>query len=233
MDLFYRLKRKIGRYAIENLSLYATIVFGVGYVMLRTAPGISLYSRYLAFYPQNVLHGEVWRILTAVLYPPSNTGNLLLGALSIYIYFSFSQAVERSMGEFEYNVYFFGSILIGELGSVVYYLITGINYPFIPFYTHFSVFMAFAIMYPENRVLLFFLIPVKIKIIAWIEAALYLFNFLTGDLNTKISVLAAFIPVLLFYAFVNKSRGGGDIISNLRFKIKQKKRQKEWRDAWK
>lgn len=233
MDFFNRMKRKFGRYAIENLSLYVTILFAVGYVMLRTTAGINLYTEHLAFYPKNVLHGEIWRILTAVLYPPSNTGNLLLGALSIFIYYSFARTVEKSMGEFEYNIYFFGSILIGEIGCLVCYWITGVNYPFIPMYTHFSVFMAFAIMYSEATVLLFFVIPIKIKWVALVEVAIYLFNFITGDIFTKINIIAAFIPIVLFYLALSRQRTGYDVISNLRFKIKQKQRQKEWRDQWK
>ena len=93
--------------------------------------------------------------------------------------------------------------------------------------------MAFAIMYAEQSVLLFFVIPVKVKWVAIIEAAVYVFEFISGGLETKIMIIAAFIPVILFWLAMNKRETGGDIISNIRFKIRQKKRQKEWRDSWK
>lgn len=234
MDFFYRMKRKIGRYAITNLSLYVTILFAIGYVMQLLPVGQAAYYAFLSFIPRFVCQGQIWRFLTAILYPPVTGGNLLLGALSIFIYYNFASAVERSMGEFEFNVYFFGSILAGELGSLIYYAITkDPNAVFTPFYTHFSVFMAFAILHSEAQVLLFFILPIKIKWVAIVEALTYVFMLVTGDLETKISVIAAFIPIILFYLAEQKRRTGGDVISNLRFRIKQKQRQKEWRDAWK
>ena len=87
---WYRIKRKLSKFAVSNLSLYITVIFAIGYLLLRTDMGIGLYSKTLAFYPKQVLNGQVWRILTAVFYPPSNTSNILLGALSIFIYYNFT-----------------------------------------------------------------------------------------------------------------------------------------------
>ena len=134
------------------------------------------------------------------------------------------------MGAFEFNVYFFSSIIIGELGAIISYLITGLNFPYLPIYTHFAIIMAFSIMFPDASVLLMFVIPIKAKWIAIAEAVIYLYNFLTGSIITKISIAAAFIPVVIFFIF--HYGGGGNIISNLRFRMRQKKRQKEWRDQW-
>ena len=227
---FYRMKLKYQRYAIRNLAVYVSVCFAIGFMLMSTPAGRSLYIRLFAFLPREVLHGQVWRILTALLYPPI-TGSIFNGILGILIYYSFASTVEKTMGEFEYNVYFFGSILIGELGNIVYYLLTGNNVPFLPVYTHFSVFMAFSIMYAESTILLFFLVPVKAKYLALAEAALYTFYFIFGDGYTRISIIAAFIPVLLFYKAVN--RGSiKDLISGWKRKSEQKKRQKEWRDQW-
>lgn len=233
MNFYSRLKQKLSGISIRNLSLYVTIVFAVGYVMLMTEKGTEIYARYLAFYPYEVLHGQIWRILTAIVYPPLKSGNILLGALGIFIYYNFASAVERMMGDFEYNLYFFGSILIGELGAIVYYLITKENAPFLPVYTHFSMFMAFAIMYPEASVLLFFILPIKIKWVAIVELVIYLWQLITGNLYRKVSIIAALIPIVIFYLIVRKNRSGADIISRIRFQMAQKKRQKEWKDQWK
>ena len=102
--------------------------------------------------------------------------------------------------------------------------------------------MAFSIMYAESTILLFFLLPVKAKYLALIEAALYVFYFIFGDsmsrvygiMYTRISIIAAFIPVVLFYMAVNKGQmHGGSIFSDIKYRMQQKKRQKEWRDQWK
>ncbi len=237
---FYRLKLKYQRYAIHNLAVYASVCFAVGYMLISTSVGRSLYYHWLAFTPREVLHGQIWRFFTAIIYPPT-AGSIFSAILGILIYYSFANAVENMMGEFEYNVYFFGSILIGELGTLVYYLITGINAPFLPLFTHFSVFMALAIMYADATVLLFFLVPVKIKYIALVEVAMYLYTFLVGDsasavygiLYTRIAIIAAFIPVIIFYCFTNKANGGsGNFFKDLKRGFENKKRQKEWRDQW-
>ena len=230
-------RRRYGGLVIQNLALYVTVIFSIGYLLLRTEFGIRLYVEYLAFFPKQVLSGQVWRILTAIFFPPSNTSNVLLGALSIFIYYNFASAVERSIGEKDYNRYFFGSILAGELGTVLYYLITGDNFWFLPVYTHFSVFMAYAILYSESSVLLFFVIPVKVRWIALFELAAYLFELvnalLSKDLYTVISIISALIPVGVYYLAVQKRRTGENLIGRIRFMEKQRKRRKEWQDQWK
>ena len=229
--LFQKLKYKFGRYAINNLALHITMIFTVGYVLLMTPVGSMLYSEWLAFYPYQVLHGQIWRIFTAVLFPPISSASILWAAISLFLYYNFASFVERTMGEFEFKIYFFGSLLIGEIGAIISYLITGINYPYLPIYTHFAIVMAFAIMYPDASLLLMFVIPIRAKWIAIAEAAVYIYNFIMGGIITKISIAAAFIPVVIFFV-MSYGGGNGNIISNMKFRMKQRKRQKEWRDQW-
>ena len=233
MNIFYRLKSKLGRFAIQNLSLYVTVIFGMGFLLLMTQKGQEIYYNFLSFLPYQVLHGQIWRILTAIFYPPVAGSGILMGVLGIFIYYNFASTVERSLGEFEYNLYFWGSLLIGEIGNIIYYLITKQNAPFLPVYTHFSVFMAFAILYSEAQVLLFFIIPIRVKWLAIAEFVLYVVNFVTGNLYTKVSIASALIPVVLFYFLVHKEKGDGNVISNLKFRMQQKKRRKEWQEQWK
>lgn len=232
------MKFKYQRYAIRNLSVYASIAFVIGYMLLSTPWGSGIYLNHLAFFPRQVLHGQIWRIFTAMLYPPI-TGSVFSALLGILIYYSFASAVEKTLGSFEFNVYFFGSFLIGELGNIVYFLITGNNVPFIPMFTHFSVFIAFAMLYAESMVLLFFIIPIKVKYIAAFELALYTFYFIFGDSTsalfgiayTRVSILAAMIPVFLFYRMVY--HGDKGIIQDIKDYFKNQKRRKEWKDQWK
>ena len=230
MKFFYKMERKFGRYAIYNLSLHITLIFAIGYLLIMSPFGAYLYSNWLAFFPYQVLHGQIWRIATAILFPPVTSGSIIWAAICLLLYYNFASLVERMMGTFEFNVYFFGSILVGELGAIISYLITGINYPYLPIYTHFAIIMAFAIMYPDASVLLMFFIPLKVKWVAIAEAVIYLYNFLMGGIITKISIVAAFIPVVIF--FLSVYGGGGNVISNFKFRMKQRQRQKDWRDQW-
>ena len=240
MNFYGRLKNKYRRFAIENLALYASLTFGLGWLLMSTSVGASVYTRYLMFFPQEVLHGQIWRILTAFLYPPFAGSSIFMALLGIYIYYNFASVVERVMGAFDFNVYFFGSFLVGELGSILYYLISGNDLPYLPVYTQFAVFMAFAILYPDTQVLLMFILPIKTKYLALAELAIYLYNFIVGDgfgrmfgmLYTRINIIAALIPIAIFYLCVYHGQGGGNIIDNIRWKMHQRRRRKEWKDQW-
>ncbi len=233
MDWFYRFKLKYQRYAIRNLAVYACVCFAVGYLLISTDVGAKFYLGWLAFTPKEVLHGQIWRIFTAILYPPSISYGVIGAVLGILIYYSFASNVEAMMGSFEYNLYFFGSIIIGEIGTIIYYLLTGTNYPYLPMYTHFAVFMALAIMYADATVLFFFIIPIQIKYLALFEVAVYIYQFVVGSLYTKIAIAAAFIPVIIFYNVVSQSKGGsGNIIKDIKRAFTDRKRQNEWRNNW-
>ena len=241
------LRSKLERFAVPELSKAATVMFIAGYLLLSLPFGARLYNNFLAFYPREVLHGQIWRIVTALMYPPVAGQNIFWAALGIFIYYNFASAVEQMMGNYEFNLYFFGSFLIGEIGTVIFYLISKTNAPYIPLYTQFAVFMAFAIMNPQARVLLFFVIPVKIWYVAAFEVVVYIWHFIAGDslgmfygiLYTRISIISAFIPILVFYNSISRNSGSGNLLTDLRLlknRIKsdmiQRKRRREWQDVW-
>ena len=232
MKNFYRFKMKYQRYAIRNLAKYMTIIYAVTYLLMVTGAGNYLYWQFLAFSPAEVMHGQIWRIITAIVYPPFANDGMFMALLGIFIFYNFSSLVEQVMGEFEYNLYFFGSFIIGELGAIVFYLLTGINMPFMPLYTQFSVFMAFAVLFPDASVLLMFALPIKAKYFAMIELLIYAFQLIRGSLYTKVSIIAAIIPVVLFFILMYNRRGG-NIINDIKAEIRHKQRQKEWKDQWK
>ena len=58
-----KLEKKYGRYAIKNLIIYVLAAYGIGYVLLLTAP--AAYS-YLELNPALVMKGQVWRLITWV-----------------------------------------------------------------------------------------------------------------------------------------------------------------------
>ena len=62
MNFFAKIERKFGRYAIKNLMLYLTVLYGIGFVISLTNAGI--YYRYLSLDISKILEGQVWRIIT-------------------------------------------------------------------------------------------------------------------------------------------------------------------------
>ena len=78
------------------------------------------------------------------------------------------------------------------------YLITGQNVVLTPDYLTFSIFIAFALSFPDSVFLIFFIIPMKAKYLGYFELALYLFYFAVGNLNTKIAIVCSLINVFIF-----------------------------------
>lgn len=226
---YNKFKLKFQRYAIPNLATYVSICFAVGYLILYLAP--ALFIDFLVFAPAEVLHGQIWRIATTILYPPSG-GSLFWTVLAIYVYYSMGTTLERWWGSFNFNVYFFSSILVSELGLIIFYLITGWNLPLVPIYMYFSIFMAYAITFPEAQFLLFFVLPVKAKYLAVAEAVIYIYNFLTGGMLSRVYILCAMIPVAVYFFISLRGGRSGGLFESIKQDIKRKKRQKEWRDQW-
>ena len=96
MNWMDKLERKIGRYAVPNLMLYIIIMYGAGYVLYLINP--AFYAQYLCLNAQAILHGQVWRIITFIIQPPSYSLIWMLVALSLYYFIG--KELERAWGTF-------------------------------------------------------------------------------------------------------------------------------------
>ena len=67
MNFLNKLERKFGRYAIPNLMNYIVFLYGIGFILLSFAPDI--YWRYLCLDFRAVLHGQIWRLVSFLIYP--------------------------------------------------------------------------------------------------------------------------------------------------------------------
>ena len=82
MKLVDKLERKLGRFAIPNLMIYIIIFYLIGFVLYYYNPYI--YINYLSLNARAILHGQIWRIVTYLMYPPST--NIIWMALLSFIY---------------------------------------------------------------------------------------------------------------------------------------------------
>lgn len=98
-----KMERKLGRYAIPNLINYVVILYAVGALVCWRAP--ELYFEYLMLDARAILHGQIWRIVTFLMWPLS--GDLFLNVLVIYCYYNLGRTLEAVWGSFRFNVYFF------------------------------------------------------------------------------------------------------------------------------
>lgn len=205
MGFLHRLERTFGRFAIPNLSLY--LVIGQVFVFLLALLGRDL-SPVMVLHGAQVLDGEAWRLFTFVFVPDILTSkalSLVLVVLGWYMFYLMGGALEHFWGAFRYNCF----ILTGWVLTV---LVTFI-FPLAPAQTIFiagCVFLAFAYLNPNFELLLFFVLPVKIKWLALILWLRFGYVFVVGDMADRLMILAAVGNFLLFFTgeIMQRSKAG-------------------------
>lgn len=177
MNFFNKLERKYGRYAVKDLMKYIIILYIIGW-------GIALYDQnfytdVLALDVPAILHGQVWRVVTFIIMPPGNNLSLFV-VFSLYLYYILGINLERVWGAFRFNVYFFMGILFHIIAAFLIYFVFGISMPLSTYYLNMSLFFAFACVYPDMELLLFFVLPIKIKWLAMLDGAYFILTIFFG-----------------------------------------------------
>lgn len=193
MSWINRLERRLEPYAITNLSLF--IVIGQVFVLLTSMLQL-IDPELLILVPSYVKAGEWWRLFSFVLIPPPQ-GPIFV-AFALYLFYLYGSTLERFWGAFRYNLF----LLTGWALTVVLPFIipsAGPHYITNVFLAG-LVFLAFARLNPNFELLLFFVLPVKVKWLALIEWLVYGYSFAVGGLGTKLAVGAATANFLIFFA---------------------------------
>ena len=171
----------------------------IGYMVTLMLPK---YLVWLTLEPAYILKGQIWRLITWVLVPPSR--QLLTVVIMMLLYYQLGTALERTWGTFRYNVYIFSGILFTILGAFLLALIFGtdmVGYGgyFSTYYINMSIFLAFAASYPDMELLLYFVLPIKIKWMAYVYAAYILYDFIQGNWITRTAIVASLLNFILFF----------------------------------
>ena len=199
MKFIDKLERRLGRYAIHNLMLYMVIIFAIGLVIQMMSP--MIYVQYLMLDPAAVLKGQVWRLVTFLLFPPST--DIIWCALLCYIYFSIGTSLERLWGAFRFNLYILVGILAMIIGIFVCYFIWGANASFYSFgmanNLWLSMLLAMAAMFPDAQFMLMFIIPIKAKWIGYVYAATMLYEFIRTDGTGRVMLIMSILNFLIFF----------------------------------
>ena len=198
-----KLERKLGKYAIPRLMNWFIAGYVIGYILeaIDASSGSDIISL-MTLEPYYILHGQIWRIITWVMIPPAQ--NIIFAIIMIIFYWQLGRALEQVWGTFRFNVYMFGGMIITVIAAIILYLVawavTGNqmislgNY-FSTDYINLSIFLAFALTFPVEIVLLYFFIPVKMKWMAY----LYLI-FVAIDVIQAIGMGMAGIPIIVAIA---------------------------------
>ena len=198
--IFNKLERKFGKYAIPNLMYYVVILYAVGIFVCWQSP--AFYFNYLMLDARAILHGQIWRIVTFLMWPLSN--NPILNVLVIFCYYNLGHTLEYVWGSFRSNVYFFMGIFGHVLAAVIIYLLFGMVYPLTPEYLNFSLFFAYAATFPDAQFLLFYVIPIKAKWLALFNGVYFIYGLIFGGTAMRIAIVMSLLNFILYWAI---SRG--------------------------
>lgn len=190
MNVLNRLERKFGRYAIRDLIVYIVGINALVYVLSLAYPQSNALSK-LWLDPYLILKGEAWRLITFVFIPPS--ASILWIFFILYFYYIVGTGLEHEWGSFRFNIYYF----TGMACTIIAAFIVGQGATAL--YLNLSLFLAFAYIYPNFEILLFFVLPVKVKYLAWLNWAFIAFTVLTAPLPAKAAALVSVLNYFLFF----------------------------------
>ena len=217
-----KLERKFSRYAIPNLMTYIIILYAAGFVLNLINP--TFYSQFLSLDAGKILQGQIWRIVTFIIQPPSDS--LIFIVFVLYLYYMIGKQLEAAWGAFRFNLYFFSGMLFIVIGAILAFLLTGAVLPMDTWYLNLSLFFAFAALYPDIQLLLFFVIPIKIKWLAYLDVALLAYSMITSILSGNwagcVVILCSLANVLVFFLMTRKGKRGS---------FQQNRRRKEFKKA--
>ena len=193
LRLIDRFCYKHPNFGIPNLMRYLTIA-NVAFWILGAANSTLL--SYLSFDAALILQGQVWRLLTFMLYPPSAG---MLAFLVFYFYYWMGSTLERYWGTPQFNIY----VLIGWALTVVYgflvYFLGGYRIRINAQYLYLSMFFSYAALFPDQQVLLFFVIPIKMKYLALIDAVYFVIAVVSGPFPANLVPVVAVLNFFLFF----------------------------------
>lgn len=198
--MFNRLEAKFGRWAIEGLIGYVVAAQAASYVLNQIFPGFAMA---MVLDRKSVIAGEFWRCLTFLFFPPDTSPIWLIFAL--YLLYLYGSGLERAWGAFRFTLYYF----LGALGTVLgaLFIVSG---PVTNIYLNLSIFFAFAMVLPDFELLLFFILPVKIKYLAMLGSVPIFLGLYRGPWEIRISIMASLANFLIFF--------GPDIVERIRRK---------------
>ena len=192
------------RFGIPNLMRVIVIGNVAVYVlMLLTQANDANALSFLTFNLNALLHGEVWRLVTFVLLPFTYRPISLFIMLSFYYWIG--STLERQWGTAKFNLYYISGALLTVLGVVLASLITGNPYLTAAGtgYVNLSMFFAFAFLFPNTTVLLFFILPVKMKWLAYLDGALFAFDIIKAiGAHNWAGVVLPIVALLNFAVFI-------------------------------
>jgi membrane associated rhomboid family serine protease len=188
--LLARLERTfLARLAIERLTMLIVGGMAITYVLCRIRPD---FAQHLVLYPQ-LVPSQPWRLVTFLFLPPADRWEIWV-LLELYFTWLVGTGLEHEWGALKFNVYY----LLGAIGTAAAGWLTGTAQT--NEYLNLSLFFAFATIYPDYEIRLFFVLPVKVKWLGIIAGGYLAFKVIESGTSTRVAIAVVFANYLLFFA---------------------------------
>ncbi|MEY2905637.1 MAG: hypothetical protein RLZZ408_108 [Verrucomicrobiota bacterium] len=190
-----RLQSLADRCAIPGLIRYVALFNALVFILHLLAPG---YLSMLELDPRLVLNGEIWRLVTWIFIPETLSPFWIFFALLFLLYLG--DGLEAAMGASRLTLFYVSGVILCTLVNFLFTLkgsgaVLGRANTFL----NLSLMLAFATLYPDFKVLVFFVIPVKIAWLALFSAAIMLMATLGQPLIVAATLGASTLNYLLFF----------------------------------
>lgn len=192
------------RFGVPNLMLYIVIISLAVWLLSIMDPSKTLMS-FFVFSPERILKGEVWRLVSFVFVPQSLS---FWELLFFYFYYWIGNVLEKEWGTPRFNIFLISGVLLTAVYGFIIYLITKQSIAVTTYFIYLSMFFSFATLFPDVQVLFMFIIPIKVKWLAYLDAAFFLLSMLTQSFPFNLLPLVAVLNYLVFF--------GDDLFSSLR-----------------
>ena len=206
MRFIDKLERKYGKYGIENLTMYIIISYVLGYALMYINPGaLSMLSLNVT----KILQGQVWRLITWIVYPPSTSSPLWFVIAILFFYYPISASLEHTWGKFKFTLYILSGMIFTVIAAfILHFVMGGVldglgGIIFSTYYISLSIFLAYSLTYPDMTVLLMFVIPIKMKWMSIVYAAIVIYDvaryFMNGAWFMALPIIASLLNFVIFF----------------------------------
>ncbi len=205
-----KLEKKFGKYAIPNLMKVLITGYVIGYVLSCFTDGTSSSTSIIslmALEPYYIIYRlQLWRLFTWVMVPDGY--GLFFFLIMLFLYYQLGNALERTWGTFRFNLYIFGGIIFTVIGAFILYGVLSyysgspfisVNSYFSMQYINLSIFLAFAATYPSMRVMLYFILPVPMWLMAVIYGGIIGYSLIYSNWIIRVAIISSLLNFLIFF----------------------------------
>lgn len=202
MKLLNKLEKKLGRFAVHDLINYVIVLYALGTFLGMI--DIGIYYNYFMLDIGKVLQGQVWRLFTFILKPNlfRSPFDMIFFVFALYFYYLAGHSLENAWGAFRFNLYLLSGFLLTIIAAFILYF-AGMPYYAGLEYIYQSMFFAFAVLYPNMKFLVSFIIPIKVKWLAYLDGIYLIYNIYvycrSGLYSGVIAIVVALANFLIFY----------------------------------